>query len=146
MLPPMTGRLLVAAQAALLAWLAWAARDGLDRAPVWGLLATGAAVGLWAVRQHPRGNFRIAPEPVAGGRLVTTGPYRWIRHPMYAAVLLAAAGLSLAATGATGWLAWSALAAVLAAKATLEERALAALHPGWDAYRRVTRRLVPGLW
>lgn len=173
------GQALVAAQFALIAVLAVlggpALLAGLSAArlpawPVaagWLLVLVAIVLGAWALTANRPGNFRIHPAPHAQGRLVRTGPYRWIRHPMYTAVLAAGAGCALAAAGpaladgaagvagianATAWrlglagLAWFALAAVLAAKASLEERWLVARHPGYAAYRAGTRRFVPGLY
>lgn len=136
------GRTLVALQFALIA-----AGVALVEPPRWGatatlLVAAGAALGAWALAANRWGNFNIRPEPHPEGVLVTAGPYRFIRHPMYAAVLLGAAGLASASAWA-GWVAWAALAGVLAAKARLEERGLAALHPGWEAYRARTAAIVP---
>ena len=50
------------------------------------------ALGLWALSANRPGNFNIRPEPKTDGQLVQTGPYRWIRHPMYTAVLLFSIG------------------------------------------------------
>lgn len=136
------GRALVAAQFALIVLVAVLVEPGR-----WGvsatLLAAGAgALGLWTLGANRWGNFNIRPEPREGGVLVTGGPYRYVRHPMYAAVLLLAAGCAAAAPG-VAWIAWGALAAVLAAKAWLEERGLAAAHPGYAAYRARTAAIVP---
>src|SRR5512134_3536099 len=60
------------------------------------LLLASAAVGIAALAANRPGNFNIRPEPKAGGRLVTSGIYRWIRHPMYGAVLLALLAATLA--------------------------------------------------
>lgn len=46
----------------------------------------GAILGLWAILSMKLGNFNIQPE-VKSDSLVKTGPYKWIRNPMYAAVL-----------------------------------------------------------
>ncbi|PWB57664.1 MAG: hypothetical protein C3F16_15110 [Betaproteobacteria bacterium] len=106
------------------------------------LLGAGVAVGAWALAANRPGNFNIRPDPHPEGRLVTGGPYAWVRHPMYLAVLLAMAAFALGGD-AWQWAAWVALAAVLAAKARREERGLAILHPGYEAYRRRTRAIVP---
>jgi protein-S-isoprenylcysteine O-methyltransferase Ste14 len=159
------GQALVAAQLMLLAVLAvlggpalLAAAAGGGWTPVQAaggaLVALGTALGAWALTANRPGNFRIHPAPHAHGRLVEGGPYRWIRHPMYSALLVAGAGCVLAAadapstrgTAALAGLAWFALAAVLTAKARLEERWLLAHHPGYAALRARTRRFVPGLF
>ena len=51
-------------------------------------LALSALLGVWTLAWNRPGNFNIRPEPKAGGQLVTGGPYRLMRHPMYTAVLL----------------------------------------------------------
>jgi methyltransferase len=108
------------------------------------LLALAAATGLrlWTLRTlGGRWNVRVV-EPDA---IVTGGPYRFIRHPNYLAVVLELAALPLA-IGAP-WLALAATVAnalVLGLRIPFEEEALARRH---EAYRRVLMRrprFVPG--
>lgn len=106
------------------------------------LLVAGIGVGLWALSANRPGNFNVRPEPKAGGVLVTNGPYRWIRHPMYLAVLLFTAAFA-AAGDRWQWLAWAALGAVLLAKARREERGMALAHPAYADYRARTRAILP---
>jgi protein-S-isoprenylcysteine O-methyltransferase Ste14 len=142
------GPLLVAAQFGLLAALAGAiALAGWPALPFGAALCAvaGALLGSWALTANRPGNFNIRPLPRAQGQLVTAGPYRWIRHPMYSALLLvAAAGVAWVPSGPTLAL-WALLAGVLWLKAGVEERALRACHPGYADYCRATRRFVPGL-
>ncbi|MCU0969906.1 MAG: hypothetical protein MUF03_14035 [Rubrivivax sp.] len=145
-----TGRALVAAQFAgigVLGWVAGPAFLGFAAPwPAWTLAGAGAALGAWALASNRPGNFNIRPVPKPGGQLVEHGPYRWIRHPMYSAVLLFALAAVLAAPGPVSWVAALALAVVLWVKAGVEERAMGAAHPGYAAYRARTRRFVPGLF
>ncbi len=142
----MSSSLLVALQLALLVAIAmpWEGRGIGVVASV--AVGVGAAIGAWAVAANRPGNFNVRPEPKRGGRLVTTGPYRWIRHPMYAALLVACAGLAGGYASPWRWVALAALAAVLAAKARREERGMAAAHPGYAAYAMRTKRIVPWVW
>jgi protein-S-isoprenylcysteine O-methyltransferase Ste14 len=102
----------------------------------------GAALVVWARRTLGRA-FTAFPEPRPGASVVTNGPYRFARHPMYGGALLLLGGLSLThsvgslvGTGALGVLWWR--------KSVEEERRLAEAHPDYDAYRRRTpRRFVP---
>ena len=138
----MTSRLLVAMQFALMA-IVVARASPANASPAGGaLLAASAFVGLWALASNRPGNFNIRPEPKEGGRLVTHGPYRWVRHPMYLAVLLFTAAFATAGD-AWQWAALAALAAVLLAKARREERGMALAHPGYADYRARTRAIVP---
>lgn len=135
-------RLLVALQFALIAILAARAFPWRIDAAFALPLALGVATGLWALAANRPGNFHIRPEPKPGGRLVTGGPYRWVRHPMYLAVLVTMAAFC-AAGDAAQWALWLALAGVLFAKAVREERGLPLLHPGYDEYRARTRAILP---
>lgn len=138
----MPSLLLVAVQIAALvvvvlpwgrAWHAWG----------WPLLAGAALVGAWTLRHNRLGNFGVMPEPLAGARLVTTGPYAYVRHPMYAALLLFGAGMLAGWQGVVHFGALVALSAVLHFKADREEALMAARFPGYAAYRARTKRLLP---
>lgn len=107
------------------------------------LLAMAAVLGLWTLGHNRWGNFNIRPELRAGARLVTGGPYRWVRHPMYASVLLGCGALVIA--DARGWriALLVLLLAVLVVKAAREEQYLRAAFPEYAAYAARTWRLVP---
>ena len=49
--------------------------------------AIGIFIGIWGILIMGIGNFNIQPE-VKSDSLITTGPYKWIRNPMYMAVIL----------------------------------------------------------
>lgn len=117
--------------------------DLFSRSP---LVITGQVVGLllpvWARRSFHAGQFRVIAAP-AGGPLLTQGPYRYIRHPMYAGALLL-----LWSTVLGHWSLTNAALAVTATAATGvrihdEERALSEHFPGYADYCRRTKRLVP---
>jgi len=143
------GALLVGLQLALMlalgALVLPAFGRGVAPAGSWALAAAGLALGLWALSANRLGNFNIRPAPRAGGRLVQHGPYRWIRHPMYSAVIVVGAACCWAATSGWACAEWLVLAAVLAVKARLEERWMSVAPPDYPAYRERTRMFVPGL-
>ncbi len=112
----------------------------------WIPAAAGVLLGAWALSANGVGNFNIRPLPRPGGRLVRSGPYRFIRHPMYSAVLLCAIAAASIADHATGWGLCAALAIVLGAKAALEERWMHAVHPDYADYRLHSKRFVPFIW
>ena len=143
--------LLVAMQFALLLVLAALAAPNVLRGsiPAAAFLLTLASVALaaWTLAHNRPGNFNIRPAPKAQGHLVTTGPYRWIRHPMYTSVLLGAAALAWTSSlMAAGWASWLTLAAVLLLKSTLEERWMRVKHPGYAAYILWSKRFLPWLF
>jgi protein-S-isoprenylcysteine O-methyltransferase Ste14 len=145
------GSLLVALQFALLAALAavqvlsWPEqRPGWLAMALWAAAFGYAVAAVWA---NPPGNFNIHPRPKQGSRLITHGIYAWVRHPMYGALLLAAAAISVAAAPGLRLQAWGAclaLLAVLTVKSMLEERWLAEREPDYIGYAKKTRRFLPG--
>jgi len=114
-------------------------------ATAWALAAGGVLVGLWALSCNRPGNFNIRPDPRPGGQLVERGPYRWIRHPMYTAVIACGVACAVANGSAWGWLGAGALVLVLVAKATIEERGMLVAHPEYGIYRARTKRFLPWL-
>ncbi len=139
-------RLWVAAQFLLIAAMVlWPAAWRWDAVAITlGLAAI--ALGLWVFAYNRPGNFNIRPEPKAGGQLVTGGPYRWMRHPMYVALLL---GMAAVAAESHSWVQaglWWLLLLVLNFKAALEERLLRQRWPDYAAYCQRTRRFIPGVW
>ena len=110
------------------------------------LQALAALLMLWARVTFGRRSFHAAANPTAGG-LVTWGPYRYWRHPIYAAVLLFAwAGVlshrfDLAAIGLA--LLGTLMTAVRIASEEHFLRAEFTGDAGYDAYARRTKRLIP---
>ncbi len=106
------------------------------------LQAAAIALLLWARFTFGLRSFHAAANPTAGG-LVTTGPYRFIRHPIYAAVLLfvwaAVASHPSPALLAAGIVATGATAVRIAA----EERLVVRRYPEYRAYAARTSRLIP---
>ena len=132
---------------AVLALLAWpAAQTGAVPLAAWAAAAGALLLFGWTLRANRLGNFNIHPRPRVGGSLVTSGPYAWIRHPMYTAFLLGTFALARTADGGAAWLAWWALSLVLWFKSTLEERWMLAQHPGYAHYREQTKRFVPWVY
>lgn len=141
------GRLLVALQFGLLAlmgWRAWVTLPALE-IPAGALLFGSAGMALWTLAVNRPGNFNIRPTPRSGGTLVTSGPYRWIRHPMYTSVLLAAAGAAVMSNQVFDAVLWLGLLTVLVVKAGIEERALMVRFPSYQDYKTQTTRFVPWL-
>ncbi|WP_327064866.1 isoprenylcysteine carboxylmethyltransferase family protein [Kitasatospora sp. NBC_01250] len=120
---------------------------GVDRDP-WlagvGLVVflLGLALAVWA-RVHIGRNWGMPMTHKAEPELVTTGPYRTIRHPIYSGVLLALIGTAIAIS-----LYWLVPAALLGGyfvySAVMEERYLTERFPdAYPEYKRSTRMLIP---
>ena len=124
----------------------WPPENGAPLLAALALLLAAAVVGIAALLANRPGNFNIRPELKPAARLVTSGIYRWIRHPMYSAVLLAM--LATVLTDPRLWriAVWLALLAVLLAKARREERYLLQRFAQYAQYRARTWRLLPWVW
>ena len=107
------------------------------------LLAVAVVLGVWTLGYNRWGNFNIRPELRSGARLVTRGPYRRIRHPMYTSVLLSMGALVVADARPWRIALLVALLVVLMLKAAREEEYLRAAFPDYAAYASRTWRLVP---
>lgn len=83
------------------------------------------------------------PTPSASSQLRTGGLYRYVRHPIYAGLLLASLGEVV--RSASGWkvAAFLALFALFTVKARFEERLLAERYPEYASYAAHTPRFVP---
>jgi protein-S-isoprenylcysteine O-methyltransferase Ste14 len=134
------------ALAAVLLATCWPPAAGATTTAAGILLAAGTAVGIAALSVNRPGNFNIRPEVKDSARLATSGVYRWVRHPMYTAVLLALLAAVLLDPRPWRFAVWLALAAVLLAKARREERFLAQRFEHYASYRDRTWRLLPWLW
>ena len=115
----------------------------LSRAPLV-ITAQGAALALmvWARITFGLRSFHATADPTEGG-LVTTGPYRIVRHPIYAAVCLfalagALANISFIAAGLAIVVFTGALARILA-----EEHLLLQRYPEYAHYAARTKRMLP---
>ena len=87
-----------------------------------------------------------SPVSRAAAELQTTGLYRWVRHPVYAGLLMLVIGVALR----SGNVVAAALAGVLVVffhrKAAWEERRLREQYPAYDAYAAATPRFLPRPW
>jgi protein-S-isoprenylcysteine O-methyltransferase Ste14 len=109
------------------------------------LALCGGGLAVWAARSLGPA-LTPFPRPAASGELVETGPYRRVRHPIYAGGILFFSGWSLYA-GPVALALTAALAVLWALKARVEERHLVAHYPAYASYcTRVRRRLVPLLY
>jgi protein-S-isoprenylcysteine O-methyltransferase Ste14 len=106
------------------------------------LFLAGLALAVWA-RVHLGRNWGMPMTQKADPELVTSGPYHWIRNPIYTGILLALLGTALAVN--LYYLIALALAAVyFVYSATVEERRLAATFPDtYPDYKAHTKMLIP---
>jgi protein-S-isoprenylcysteine O-methyltransferase Ste14 len=145
-----TAWLLVAGQVALLTLLALLPRRAHWPVPAplryAGNLAAALGLGFAALSAGWLGRG-LTPMPVPTERteLRTTGPYRYVRHPIYAGLLLSAASRAASSGNRATVAAFAALAALLSAKARFEEEQMMTRFPGYRDYAARTPRFVPTL-
>ena len=121
--------------------------------PVW-LEVVGAVVLLgsfYLLFLTFRENAYLSPvvriQQERGHAVVSTGPYHYVRHPMYAAMLAFVLGTSLLLGSGYGLLFGLLFIAVLARRAVLEERTLREQLHGYATYMaQVKYRLLPYIW
>lgn len=110
------------------------------------LVALGLLMNLLVFRENSFGGSTI--ETVAGQKVISTGPYALVRHPMYVGVLIMVAGIPLALGS------WWGLVAILALDIPIlmwrildEEQILKKELAGYQEYtQQVHYRLLPYLW
>jgi protein-S-isoprenylcysteine O-methyltransferase Ste14 len=99
-------------------------------------------LNVWARISFERGTFRVTAAP-GGASIITRGPYRFIRHPMYSAALLfiwaGIAGHLSVLTLVIG----IAVTVVVIARVVMEERLLRVKYPKYLDYSQSTKALIP---
>ncbi len=97
---------------------------------------------LWARLTFGMRSFHASANPTAGG-LVTHGPYRFVRHPIYAAVLYFTWAGYVAHPALVNLPAVLLASALLGIRMMAEERLLMGMYPDYSDYARRTRRVIP---
>ena len=111
------------------------------------LMAAGIGLRAWSIVTLGRFfQYRIKVQP--GHQVVTSGPYRYVRHPSYTGIAMVLAGIALASGDVWSLLAVTALGgAGLAVRIRAEERQpTQALGAEYERFAAGRKRLVPGVW
>jgi protein-S-isoprenylcysteine O-methyltransferase Ste14 len=109
------------------------------------LCAAGVAFAIWARRCLGK-NWSGTPAMKEGHELVTSGPYRFVRHPIYTGMLTAILGSAL-----VGGVIWFAVFIIFCAnffyRVPIEERYMSQLFPNqYPEYKKRTKAVVPFVW
>ena len=106
------------------------------------LIVFGLAWSVWSLKSLGTNVSVIAQVR----RLASSGPYRWVRHPVYLGELVTALGIAVRGAALGGFLLWLALLGLQAYRAVVEERLLRDRQPGYSDYCCGTARFLPGLF
>ncbi len=112
------------------------------------ILAVGGIAAAFWIRHRYLGRFwSVSAEIQAQHEVVDQGPYRTIRHPLYAASLLIYAGVALTFGVWWDWVACGMMLVGYVWLAAYEDKFLEENLTGYREYQRLTQyRLVPGIW
>lgn len=126
-------------------------RYGWSSVPAWLVLLadlgvlTGYGIYIWVLRTNSFASRVIEVEQ--GQKVITSGPYALVRHPMYLGMILLMIATPLALGSYWAFIPSFALIPMLAARAKNEEELLMNELPGYREYMQKTRhRLFPGIW
>lgn len=140
-----------------LAWLILMALDAVrfhwSQIPGW-LQVVGAVILLYSFyllflvfRENSYLSPVVRVQKERAQTVISTGPYHYVRHPMYSAIVIFVVGTALLLGSWYGLLSGLILVVILAWRAVLEERTLRKELPGYAAYMaQVKYRLIPYVW
>jgi protein-S-isoprenylcysteine O-methyltransferase Ste14 len=129
--------------AAVPAWGGWPAAVGIALGGI--LIGCGGVLSLRGVLDL-RESLTPFPRPLEGGRLVESGAYRLVRHPIYGGLILGALGWGLVRASPLTLAGALLLAAFFDLKSRREEIWLSESYDDYPAYRRRTHRLLPWVY
>jgi protein-S-isoprenylcysteine O-methyltransferase Ste14 len=143
-----------------LLYIGWIALLGMDarrflwtHAPLPAQIAGAVLVGaglilVWETfRANTFATTQVRVQAERAQTVISTGPYRYIRHPMYLGAILYLIGSPLVVGSLWGLAGSAAIAIGIAVRALGEEKVLKADLPGYEAYMKATPwRIVPGIW
>lgn len=134
---------MVGLQFLLISWMAYTTPVQKIRLLPLLFLAIAVLLAGWAILVMRKSRLRINPVPSPEATLITDGPYRYIRHPMYSAIMVGCTGLLLAHFTGLRLLLTLALIVVLLAKLSWEEKMLKHTFTLYQDYSKQSKRLIP---
>jgi protein-S-isoprenylcysteine O-methyltransferase Ste14 len=102
---------------------------------------------MWVMRENSFAAPLVKVQSERGHHVISSGPYAWVRHPMYSGAVVYFAGIPLLLGSAWGLILSPLFALLFAIRIAIEERTLREGLAGYDEYmKRVRYRLLPGVW
>jgi len=117
-------------------WSVWAGAS---------VMTLAGTFALWALKTLGR-SLTPLPKPKDDAVLVVAGPYRWVRHPIYSALLLVCGGWAVMWVSSILLALTATLFIIFLFKTQLEEQWLVLRYPEYEAYRKKTGRLIPRIF
>lgn len=114
--------------------------------PAWCFFGLGLAIFFWAAASLGTRNFTVMPDPRAGGSFTQRGIYRFIRHPMYTAVLVCGGAIAGGSPTTVRIMALAVCGIVLVMKIGYEEKRLSTRYPEYADRMKGVARLLPLVW
>ncbi len=103
----------------------------------------GSGFGLYALKYNPLSNFNITPDIKANASLITTGAYRYIRHPMYFSLFVMMLGVVVSKPTLFSFFIYVLLVVTLFLKAYKEEMLWVEQSSEYRDYKQKTKRIIP---
>ena len=110
------------------------------------LCACGIGLGIYTLFFNKIGNFSVYPEIRSHAKLITTGPYRFIRHPMYVSLIIMMIGIALYNYHWINFVGVVMVTVAVIGKATIEEKLLGKHFADYCEYQSTTKRFVPYIY
>jgi protein-S-isoprenylcysteine O-methyltransferase Ste14 len=102
---------------------------------------------FWVVKTNPYSSAVVEIQEDREHKTITTGPYEYVRHPMYVGAILTFASIPLALGSLVTFIPAIILTIVIVARTYLEDKTLHQELEGYTAYAEtVKHRLIPGVW
>lgn len=111
------------------------------------LQIAGVVPVAWAMATNPHLETSVRIQEDRGHKVISTGPYKYVRHPMYLGIIFMIGSAPLVLSSLWAFLPTLLIVALFIMRTAMEDRTLQAELAGYKAYAEKTRyRLLPGVW
>ena len=139
----MSSRLLVGIQFVTIALIMIPKQAIMITSLWWVCIMIATLTALWIFTHNKVGNFNIVPEIRDNAKLIVTGPYRFVRHPMYSSLILFMLGIVLWHFNWINVLLLSIMIGAVSVKAFREEQLWGYHDSAYEAYKKRTKMIIP---